>query len=186
MTLRKTLLCFALSLALVVFCDLCLPRGEAEIYDSVIRLHVLANSDSEADQAIKLAVRDAILDAGIFNGESDINAAKASMESALKKAEALANARLASLGVPYTAKCVFSREHYPTRIYENKRLPAGTYMSVQVVLGKGEGQNWWCVLFPPFCIGTCEKPLTDSGEEVFNTGSRYSFRFKLLEWLFGR
>ncbi len=186
MTLKKTLLCLTLSLALIVFCDLCLPQGESEIYDSVIRLHVIASSDSEADQEIKLAVRDAVLDAAVFGSSEDITAAKASIGDAISAAEAAANDCLAELGADYRASCVFGEESYPTRVYEGKRLPAGTYMSVRIVLGEGEGQNWWCVLFPPFCLGSCDGPLTESGDGVFNIGSRYSFRFKLLEWLFGR
>ncbi len=176
MNLKKTALCFALSLALIVFCDLVLPQGESAVYDSVIRLHILANSDSDFDQETKLAVRDAILAAEVFEGEDDVS-------EALSMAETVANAELAKRGVSYGASCVFGRESYPTRIYEGVKLPAGTYLSVRVVLGEGNGQNWWCVLFPPLCLGAAEKPLTHSGGEVF-TENRYVFRFWLLELLF--
>ncbi len=176
MNLKRTFLCFALSLALVCFCDLVLPRGESAVFDSVIRLHILANSDSVADQETKLAVRDAILDARVFEQEQ-------SLDAALEAAVRVASEVLAKRGAGYGAGCAFGRESYPTRIYENIKLPAGTYLSVRVVLGEGAGQNWWCVLFPPLCLGAAEKPLTDSGGEVF-TEKKYVFRFWLLEFLF--
>ncbi len=172
MTLKKTALCFALSLALICFCDLVLPRGEGEIYDSVIRLHIIANSDSAADQETKLAVRDAILEAGVFENGS--------VEVALSEAKRVADGVLKERGANYRSDCLFGREDYPTRVYENMKLPAGTYLSVRVVLGDGAGKNWWCVLFPPLCLGASKKPLTDSGSEVF-TEERYVFRFWLLE-----
>lgn len=183
MNLKKTALCFALCLALICFCDLVLPRGESEIYDSVIRLHIIANSDSAADQETKLAVRDALLEAQVFDGSNSMDEAKQSLDGALVKAQAVANAVLAERGEEYGAKCLFGRESYPTRIYEGVKLPAGTYLSVRVVLGEGEGQNWWCVLFPPLCLGAASRPLQSDDGKVF-TEDRYVFRFKLLEFFF--
>lgn len=176
-------LCLALCLLTVTLCDLVLPEGEGEIYDSVIRLHILANSSAEEDIRVKYAVRDAILAADCFEGAEDINTAKDGMEKAATAAVNAANAYLEKQGLPYRATYKWGREDYPTREYQGLRLPSGNYLSLRIVLGEGEGENWWCVLFPPFCLGGAKGSLTVKGKEVFETKSKkYSFRFKLLEW----
>lgn len=180
-TIRQTALCLCLCLFTVLFCDLALPEGEGEVYDSVIRLHVLANSDGEADQALKLKVRDAILAEGVFENCEGMDEAVEGIEKAAEKAVNTANALLAAEGVPYRASYAWGQEDYPTREYEGLRLPSGKYLSLRIVLGKGEGQNWWCVLFPPLCMGSAQK-LYIKGNQVFNTQKpKYSFRFFLLE-----
>ena len=185
-TLKQTALCLALCLLTVVATDLLLPMGEAEVYNSVIRLHILANSDTEADQAVKLAVRDAILKANVFKNADTKAEAEADMQNAAECAVATANGYLKEKGLPYTASYRWGYEDYPTREYENVRLPAGRYLSLRIVLGEGEGENWWCVLFPPLCTGAASKSVTNGkGDGVFDADSkRYSIRFKLLEWLF--
>lgn len=179
-------MCLLLCLVFVAVSDLLLPAGEAAVYESVIRLHILANSDAEDDQTIKLAVRDEILKTGVFEGASTMAEAEEDIKAAAEKAVDTANAYLKNMGVPYTASCVFGRESYPTRVYEGVRLPAGEYLSLRIVLGKGEGKNWWCVLFPPLCTGAATKKLTgDRSDAIFDRqNKRYIFRFKILEWLF--
>ncbi len=185
-TLKQTALCLALCLALITATDLLLPMGEAAVYDSVIRLHILANSDTDIDQATKLSVRDAILKADIFAKAATKAEAEADMEKAALAAVDTANSYLKSQGLPYTASYEWGTESYPTRVYDGVRLPAGEYLSLRIVLGKGEGQNWWCVLFPPLCTGAASDRVTSGKENaVFDSDNkRYIIRFKILEWLF--
>lgn len=183
---KQIALCLALCLAVIVTTDLLLPSGEAAVYDNVIRLHILANSDTEADQAVKLAVRDAVLAADVFAEAESKAEAEQGVEEAATLAVNIANEYLKANGLPYTASYRWGYESYPTREYGGVRLPAGRYLSLRIVLGEGEGQNWWCVLFPPLCNGTATEQINgDRSDDVFSAGKkRYSFRFKLLEWLF--
>ncbi len=192
LTLKSVCLCLALCLVLVLFCDLVLIGDEAQVYDSLIRLHILANSNSNADQAVKLKVRDAILEAGVFEGAQSLKDAEAKSLAAAKQAVAVANRVLAEEGMPYRASLRYGVEQYPSRNYGEISLPAGSYRSLRIVLGTGEGENWWCVLFPPLCGGSAAAEglsaagLGDGSVRVFkNSAPRYKFKFKLLELLFG-
>jgi len=181
-SIRQAALCLCLCVFTVMFCDLFLPEREAEVYDSVIRLHVLAASDSEADQSIKLSVRDAILKADLFKNAATVDEAREDIGQAAEKAVEVANALLEKEGVPYRASYEWGKESYPTREYDGLRFPAGDYLSLRIVLGEGEGRNWWCVLFPPLCLGAAKQKQYIKNGEVFSTQSKkYSFRFKLLE-----
>lgn len=175
-----------------------LPNAEdAALYDRVLRLHVIAASDSEEDQATKLAVRDALLEtvSPLVEGceSRDEAAAILAENQALlcQTAETAAAAR----GHDYGAEVLLSVEEYPTRTYASAALPAGEYLSLRVVLGEGEGQNWWCVLFPPLCLSAAteqesiciEAGLTAEQYKLItgNEGTvRYRVKFKLLE-IFG-
>lgn len=110
------------------------------IADGVIRLHVIANSDSEDDQTIKLRVRDAILEMGEQNIQAYADAA---------------NRVLAECGAGYRATAEYGKFYFPTKEYDGFSFPAGEYQGIRVVLGKGAGQNWWCVFSPPMCFSAC-------------------------------
>ncbi|MDO4573553.1 MAG: stage II sporulation protein R, partial [Clostridia bacterium] len=155
MTVKNRLLAAAVA-ALMLLCALCLfPLGERRAHaDEVLRLHILANSDSEADQRVKLLVRDAILAVMEPCGE-------------LAEAEAwlLANGRLVletaervrrENGFHYGAQLMLGESEFPDRVYGGTLYPAGSYYALRVVLGSGAGHNWWCVLFPPLCIVTAD------------------------------
>ena len=174
--------------------------GEEGIYDSVIRLHVLAASDSEEDQALKLGVRDEILrEYGPLLGEArDLSEADAEVRALCEEIEGKAEAFVKSQGYAYTVKVEYGEEEYPTREYGEYRFPAGRYRSLRVVIGEGEGQNWWCVLFPPLCLDmACEDAPSDDAlavglspeEYAIIAGdpddSGYRVRFKTLELLEG-
>ncbi len=119
----------------------------------VLRLHVIANSDSAADQKAKLAVRDAILaiEADMIGcaDESEAKAALLADGGALLEA---AEETLRAHGMDYGAQLMLGRYEFPERVYGDAVYPAGEYEALRVVLGEGQGQNWWCVLFPPLCI----------------------------------
>ena len=129
-------------------------HGEEKIYDSVVRLHVIANSDSEADQTLKLAVRDAILEKSrALIGEAvDRESAAQALEESLDRLAACAEAVIKANGFDYPCRVTLTEEKYPQRSYEGMCFPSGSYCSLQVKIGEHEGQNFWCVLFPSLCL----------------------------------
>ena len=194
--MKKILICFTAFFLLVGACSILPIHGEAGIYDNVIRLHVLANSDSERDQALKLSVRDAVLQRAepLLQGVSEKGEAEAVLRASLDEIKAAAEGELRRQGAENTVTVTLGLEEYPTRRYESLAFPAGEYLSLRVMIGEAEGQNWWCVLFPPLCL-TAAAADSDSeavclsagisGEQyrvIANTDStKYRLRFKLLE-----
>jgi len=174
-------------------------HGEAEIYDSVIRLHVLAHSDSEADQQNKLAVRDAILPLAAEGLADCATRAEAAtrIETLLPALEAAAEQTLRELGAPAPVTVTLGQERYPTRAYEGFCFPSGEYLSLRVMIGEAAGQNWWCVLFPSLCLSAADGGSRETMEEAFvavgltpeqyrvitesDEDTTYRLRFKFLE-----
>ena len=189
----------ALCLLLLTLALTVLPvHGEAAVYDSVIRLHVLANSDSVEDQAIKLRVRDAVLAVTepLLAHAGDREEAADILTAHLDDIRAAAERTLRAAGAEDRVQVTLTREEYPTRRYENLAFPAGPYLSLRVLIGAAAGQNWWCVLFPPLCLSAAtdkrqqEAALLSAGltEEQYRIVTdtdkpRYKLRFKILEWL---
>ena len=180
-------------LAAALVCTFFPTAADAAVYDDVLRLHVIAASDSEADQAIKLTVRDALLDvtAPILAGCTSRDEAAARLAAA---ADLLEQTAEDTAGCDATV--LLGDERYPTRTYAAAALPAGEYLSLRVVLGEGEGQNWWCVLFPPLCLSAAtaneaeeiclEAGLTPEQYRLIagdDSAVRYRIKFKLLEWI---
>lgn len=164
-------------------------RGEEEIYSDVIRLHIIAASDTEEDQALKLAVRDAVL--GVYGSAltsyPDRDSAAEAARELLPGIRSLAEQTLREAGCDKPVSVTLTEEEYPTRDYETFSLPAGRYLSLRVLIGEAEGHNWWCVLYPPLCLDTATEGelLSDAewGLLTENGGGHYQVRFKLLEWL---
>lgn len=199
----KRILTVTVIAAIVLLLAGLLPvQGETEIYNKVVRLHVLANSDSEEDQAVKLAVRDAILNVTVpllqdCQTQEDAIARLTENEATLRD---VAKNVLHQKGFDYdTVNVTLGIESYPTRSYDQLCFPAGEYISMRVELGEGEGQNWWCCLFPPLCLGAATVSDEDAEDACISVGftpSQYKIitesdkpvyraRFKILE-LFGR
>lgn len=161
-----------------------------EIQEDVLRLHILANSDSEEDQAVKLKVRDRILlESGeLFNTVGDKSSAQEKAAENTDKVEQIAKEVLAEEGFFYPVTAKVTRQFFDTRVYDGFTMPAGWYDSLQVVLGEGKGHNWWCVLYPPLCISAAEK-VPEELEENFTEGERqvlesepeYEVRFFIVE-----
>ena len=175
-------------------------HGEGEVYDTVVRLHVLANSDTAEDQALKLQVRDAILEvtAPLVEGCTTQSQAMEVLNSHLAALESAAAAVIESEGYDYPVTVLLGEEDYPTRTYESCAFPAGTYVSLRVCIGEAEGQNWWCCLFPPLCLSAATAKNEKDNEDAFiqvgltkdqygiitETGkTKYKVRFKILEVL---
>ncbi len=159
------------------------------IRDSVLRIHILANSDSDEDQALKLRVRDALLErggdllAGCETEEEALAAAGESLDTLKKQAEA--TLRDSGCGLPVAVS--LEKAWFDTRDYGDFTLPAGEYDALRVVIGEGKGHNWWCVMFPSVCVGAARKRgmddlLSDNELNVIENKPRYRIKFKLVEW----
>ncbi len=187
----KIIALFCACFMLLTAVDMLIPRSEAKVFDNVIRLHILAEDNSESAQQIKLSVRDAILDecGDIFSEAGDVTVASDIVEDNIPRMESIANRVLEQNGVDYRATVQWGTETYPTRVYEDFTLPSGEYRSLRINLGSAEGNNWWCVLFPPLCTKAASDGafntagISEKDTSVFKN-RKYIFRFKLLE-LFG-
>lgn len=161
------------------------------IREKMLRMHVIANSDSEEDQQLKLKVRDAVLLAGekVFDGSVTATEAKEKITPHIDYLENIALETIKNEGFDYNVKITVEKEYFNTRTYENSvTLPAGYYTAVKVIIGEGKGQNWWCVMFPPMCLPTavaeCEisDVLTEDETEIVTETEKYKFKFKIVEF----
>ena len=149
----------------------------AKAQDNILRLHILANSDSPADQRVKLVVRDAVLQVLPACGSAE--EAEAYLLTHGGEVLTLAEQTLQDNGFDYGAQLLLGRWDFPDREYSGTTYPAGEYAALRIVLGEGAGQNWWCVLFPPLCIVTREQePLPDPEELEFESSILNWFRSK--------
>ncbi len=162
------------------------------VKEDVVRLHILANSNFQEDQEVKLKVRDALLEtnASILSDSVTKENAKEHFENSKETLLKTAEKTLKENGFDYNVKITLQDEYFETRKYGSLTFPAGQYTALKVILGEGEGKNWWCVMFPPLCvpaadgIETNERTadyLTDSGEKIVNGGEKYIVKFKFLE-----
>ncbi len=176
----KFMLSFTLSILILSILIPCIPiNGEENIYQNMVRLHVIANSDSDDDQALKLKVRDAVISVmeNNFNNNDSVDTAKSKIES--KESEIIKRAEevIHQNGYDYDVKIEFGKELYPTREYEGFTLPCGEYTSLRVIIGSGEGKNWWCVLFPPLCLSGA---LGEEDKESFISAGFTPEQYKLI------
>ena len=189
-------LLFTLFLAIMII-GLLPVSGEGAIYDNVLRLHVIANSDSEEDQALKMRVRDRIIsevsvlveDCKTFE-EAEAVLSKEENLSFLAKA---ARETVVAEGYDYDVSISLGEEKYPRKSYEAFCFPSGKYTSLRVMIGDAVGQNWWCVLFPQLCLGAASSVenegkfiqagfTPDQYKIVTETDvPQYEVKFKILE-----
>lgn len=160
--------------------------------EELVRLHVVAASDSEEDQTIKLQLKDAIVNSLKADLEKlrDAEEATAYLQTNLPKIEALANQILRESGCDDAAKVSLNMEEFPARYYDTFALPAGRYQSLRITIGPGEGQNWWCVAFPGLCLPATAEGFEDAASCAgFSDGltatleekDGYEIRFWLLD-----
>lgn len=193
--------CAALAaLSLVLLSGVWAAGSQSALADKVVRLHVIANSNEAADQALKLRVRDAVLaEAGAaLGGVTDRAAAEAVLSAHLPRLAEVGEDAVAEAGYDYPVAVSLTDHWFPTREYPGFSLPAGTYRALRVVIGEGAGENWWCVVFPPLCLGAVTEQadaeealaaLTEEEVALITGAEGYVLRFKLVEWwnsLFGR
>ncbi len=174
----------------VILSTVSFARDCSEIRNSVLRMHVIANSDSDVDQELKLKVRDAVLQAGkeYFDGSVTASQAEEKLIPVKEKLEQAAKQTIEENGFDYGVRVTICKEYFGTRTYDNDiTLPAGQYEAVKVIIGEGKGHNWWCVMFPPMCLPAAESDveidsvLSDSELSVVKSNPKFEPRFKIIE-----
>jgi len=175
---------------------------QADLASNLIRFHVVANSDSAEDQALKLKVRDRIINElkELFDNTDNINATKEQLQNQLDFVEEIARDEIKKSGKDYPVKAELGVFPFPTKVYGDVTLPAGHYEALRVVIGEGAGKNWWCVLFPPLCfVDATHGELPESSKEQLKnmlTEEEYKIitsadsdselpvqiKFKIVEW----
>ena len=180
-----------LAAALTLFCSWLGGYREC-LSGKLLRLHVVANSDSDADQALKLEVRDAVLDcaAGYLENVSDVRAAEQVLGAHLAELAGAGQAVVREKGYDYAVRASLGTSHFPTKTYDGFALPAGDYRALRVTIGAGEGRNWWCVVFPTLCVSAASEwqdtavsgGLSDEDVRLMaEEDEGYVLRFKCLE-----
>lgn len=192
---KKVLIFFVSAIFVLVFTAASYSCGFGEdLENSVIRLHVLANSDSAEDQALKLRVRDRILKDGreLFKNVKSEEEARRILSENRDFLENSARDEIFSAGYDYPVAVNMGKYDFPMKVYENYAFPSGEYEAVRVEIGKAEGQNWWCVMFPPLCFvdGTVDEEkaeetlrsaLTADEFDVISASGGVDLRFKVVD-----
>ena len=183
-----------LAFGLTLTAGLWASASEGALAGQVLRLHVVANSDSDEDQALKLLVRDAVLAQASelldgVGGRADAERALAPHLDGLARTGA---AVLAAEGCGDSVEVSLTEQWFPTKEYDGFSLPAGRYRALKVTIGAGQGHNWWCVVFPPLCLGsvteksveTVAEGVLDQDQVALITGQDggYVLKFRLIEW----
>ena len=189
---RASILVLMFCLALAVTGGAILQHQQKNLAEKLIRLHVVARSDSDHDQAVKLQVRDAVLDC-VRPLLEETDAPSQILAEHLPQIEQAAAAKLQSLGEDAEVQVTLGNERFPTRDYDTFSLPAGVYESLRVTIGPGRGRNWWCVVFPSICLTSSMDELQlaaqtaglTEGEVRLITGENagYVLKFKSMELL---
>lgn len=155
-----------------------------DISNKVLRLHILANSDSTEDQNLKLSLKNYFLEntSDLFSGktlEENIEIAKKNTLTL----EELCNQFITESGYDYETKVIVDKEYFDTRVYDDFTLPAGVYNSIKIVIGEGRGHNWWCIVFPSVCLYSCTESMSDylTEEEMELISDGYTPKFKIIE-----
>lgn len=195
--MRKRICAALLLAAVALYAATCVLtiRQQQDLAEKMIRLHVVAASDSETDQSNKLQVRDCVLRAAseLMDGAGTAAEAAATLTPHLTALAQAAESRLEQLGAPADVTVTLGQEALDTREYDTFTLPAGTYTTLRVVIGAGEGHNWWCVVFPTLCTAASADAFGQSALEAGLTEGEVQWitsdtadiriRFKTLEWL---
>ncbi len=185
---EKALL-FGLILSILVGSFSAFASDCSAIRESVLRLHILANSDSDEDQALKLKVRDRILEetGDLFENASDLENAESSAANSLELVRSIAEDEVRKQGYDYPVRAELCNMFFETRQYDDITMPAGRYDAVRITIGEAKGHNWWCVLYPPMCIPAAQPKqelgdvLTEDGMEVVTSKPKYEVRFACVE-----
>ena len=160
------------------------------IRNKVLRMHVIANSDSIQDQNLKLKVRDAVLYKGkeLFDGSITADEVEEKIKPHINELREAAISIVRNEGFDYDVEICVQKDYFKTRIYDNSvTLPAGYYSAVKVIIGEGKGKNWWCVMFPPMCLpgsnadASVADVLNRTEKDIVNNGKKYKFKFKIVE-----
>ena len=167
-------------------------RSRQAVSDKVVRLHVLANSDSAEDQALKLRVRDRVMERTTqwLQSAADRAEAEGLLRGGLLELEGIAAREIAEAGYDYPVTAQVADTTFPTKEYDGFALPAGEYLALRIVIGEGAGQNWWCVVFPPLCttaasdvaVTALAAGMEPEDVQMILEEDGYVLRFKTVEW----
>lgn len=183
-------LAFGLTLTVGVWAS----ASESALADQILRLHVVANSDSDSDQARKLLVRDAVLAEAsrLLEGVGDRKGAEAALSPHLEELAQAGAEALARTGHMEPVTVTLADQWFPTKEYDGFSLPAGQYRALKVTIGEGRGRNWWCVVFPPLCLASVSEESVETAaggvlsedQIALITGQDggYVLKFRLIEW----
>lgn len=164
---KRVPFCITLAVICLFFFSSC-SAYKSDISDKLIRFHVIANSDSTEDQNLKLKVRDAILNA--IGPELEKSGSKSESESIIKdnlsSIKSIAEKEIKKSGKSYGVDVCLGKSVFPAKMYSSIVLPAGEYDALKVTIGKGEGKNWWCVMFPPLCFIDITHGITSEETET--------------------
>lgn len=187
---RDIALSLAFALVFSVFFSLAGFDSKCEkLRRNILRLHILANSDSDADQALKLRIRDEILKVseGVFENADNKENAISIAEKNLKLFKDTAQQVINKSGECYQVEVVIGKSEFNTRKYDNFTLPAGEYDAVKVLIGNAQGKNWWCVMFPSMCVSAAgekhslEEAVDETASDVAKNFDKYEIKFKSVE-----
>lgn len=161
----------------------------SELSQDVFRLHILANSDSEADQSLKIKVRDEVLDytEDLFNSANSKEEAESIISDNLQSISNVAYQTVLDNGYDYVVTAEITNMYFTTRYYEGYTLPSGMYDALRITIGEGEGHNWWCVMYPSICISSAEdkeskaKEALDDDKYNIVCNEQYQYKFKVVE-----
>ncbi len=163
-------------------------RNLENIQDNVLRIHIIANSDSEKDQSLKLKVRDEILSecSYLFEDTENISETISIAKENLSLIEDIAKRVIKENGFFYDVSCEVVKMDFDTKEYENFTMPKGFYNAIRIKIGKAEGKNWWCVMYPPLCVPAVSETeiseyLTDEEIDIITNPGKYEVRFKCVE-----
>ena len=181
--MKKLLSAILILLITTTFIAAMPTEADAAIYEDTVRLHILANSDTKEDQTLKLMLRDAVLseygkNLSVFES---VEEAESELRLKLDEIKEFADRKIKELGYEYKTEVSLTKEWYDTRDYEDFSLPCGYYNSLRIIIGNGEGQNWWCVMFPPMCLDAATSETSYTKEEELLISKRYRIKFKILE-----
>ncbi|MEE0022472.1 stage II sporulation protein R [Ruminococcus sp.] len=196
--MKKLELALLLGLAASICCSSLAKAADsrAKLEDNVLRLHILANSDSIDDQVLKLKVRNRVLEYTgklLKNPGDTLEQAEQIITEHLEELEDLAEAVVTEEGYAYPVSARLTEMPFEDRVYGNLTMPAGTYDALRITIGAAEGQNWWCVMYPALCVPsatevkadgeTAEQSFDDGEQELLEHPERYTVKLKCVEWL---
>ncbi len=173
----------------ILFSVFSFAQTSSQIRSEVLRLHVIANSDSAVDQNLKIAVRDAVLRESeeLFDGSITVENAVEIITPEIENLTETARKVIDEYGFNYNVEVSIDEEYFETRTYETITLPAGKYLSLIIRIGEGDGKNWWCVMFPPMCISAADEEnalktvLNHNEIQLVKKKPKYEPRFKIVE-----
>lgn len=177
-------------ISLMVSCLINIKSTYDNLQDNVLRMHILANSDSEEDQALKLKVRDALLENTelIFGDCSNIDEAESYVSQKMDLIQSIANQVIEDNGYSYPVKVELVNMQFDDRIYNDITMPSGLYDAIRITIGDAQGKNWWCVMYPPMCVnavtvGDSSTYFDNHTMDMLKNHNKYKIKLKLLEWL---